>query len=63
MTIPLSLGLAAGVAVGADPGSPALPDYKPPFAYGGKIKRVMVDVTGTPIADQEEKLREILARQ
>jgi arylsulfatase len=63
VTIPLSLGLAAGVAVGADPGSPALPDYKPPFAYGGKIKRVMVDVTGTPIADQEEKMREILARQ
>jgi arylsulfatase len=63
VTIPLSLGLAAGVAVGADPGSPALPDYKPPFAYGGKIKRVLVDVTGTPIADQEEKMREILARQ
>jgi arylsulfatase len=51
------------VAVGADPGSPALPDYKPPFAYGGKIKRVMVDVSGTPIADQEKKMREILARQ
>jgi arylsulfatase len=63
VTIPLSLGLAAGVAVGSDPGSPALPDYKPPFAYGGKIKRALVDVTGTPIADQEEKLREILARQ
>jgi arylsulfatase len=63
VTIPLSLGLAAGVAVGSDPGSPALPDYKPPFAYGGHIRRAMVDVTGTPIVDQEEKMREILARQ
>jgi hypothetical protein len=63
VTIPLRLGLAAGVAVGADPGSPALPAYKPPFAYGGKIKRALVDVTGTPISDQEEKMREILARQ
>jgi arylsulfatase len=55
--------LAAGVAVGSDPGSPALPDYQPPFAYGGKIKRALVDVTGVPIVAQEEKMREILARQ
>jgi arylsulfatase len=63
VTIPLSLGLAAGVAVGADPGSPAMPDYKPPFAYSGKIKRALVDVSGTPIEDMEHKMREILARQ
>jgi arylsulfatase len=63
VTIPLSLGLAAGVAVGADPGSPALPDYKPPFAYGGRIKRVLVDVSGTPIDDMKEQMRQILARQ
>ena len=25
--------LAAGVAVGHDPGSPAMPDYQPPFAW------------------------------
>ena len=31
VTIPLSLGLASGVAVGHDPGSPAMPDYLPPF--------------------------------
>ena len=35
VTIPLSLGLAAGVAVGADPGSPALPDYQPPAPTRG----------------------------
>jgi arylsulfatase len=63
VTIPLSLGLAAGVAVGADPGSPALPDYQPPFAYGGRIKRALVDVSGTPVEDHKERLRMILARQ
>jgi arylsulfatase len=63
VTIPLSLGLAAGVAVGADPGSPAMPDYKPPFAYGGRIKRALVDVSGTPVDDLRETMREILARQ
>jgi arylsulfatase len=33
---PLSLGLRPGWRW-ADPGSPALPDYKPPFAYPGRI--------------------------
>jgi arylsulfatase len=51
------------VAVGADPGSPALPDYKPPFAYGGRIKRALVDVSGTPVDDLKEQMRQILARQ
>jgi arylsulfatase len=63
VTIPLSLGLAAGVAVGADPGSPAMPDYQPPFAYAGHIKRALVDVSGTPVVDLKEQMRQILARQ
>ena len=63
VTIPLSLGLAAGVAVGQDPGSPALPDYKPPFAYPGRIRRAMVDVSGTPLEDLEAQIRMVLARQ
>ena len=63
VTIPLSLGLAAGVAVGADPGSPAMTDYRPPFAYAGRIKRALVDMSGTPLEDHKERLRMILARQ
>jgi arylsulfatase len=63
VTIPLSLGLAAGVAVGADPGSPAMPDYLPPFAYAGTVKRALVDVSGTPVEDLQERMRMILARQ
>ena len=63
VTIPLSLGLAAGVAVGADPGSPAMPDYKPPFAYAGRVRRALVDVSGTAVDDLKERMRQILARQ
>jgi arylsulfatase len=51
------------VAVGADPGSPALPDYQPPCAYAGRIKRALVDVSATPVEDHKEQLRMILARQ
>ncbi|MBR8830381.1 MAG: hypothetical protein N5P05_003477 [Chroococcopsis gigantea SAG 12.99] len=63
VTIPLSLGLSAGVAVGADPGSPTMPDYQPPFAFNGEIRKALVDVTGTPVEDYEEKMRVYLARQ
>ena len=37
VTIPLSLGLAAGVSVGADNSSPVMTDYKPPFAFTGTV--------------------------
>jgi hypothetical protein len=40
-----------------------LPDYKLPFAYGGRIKRAFVDVSGTPVDDLKERMRQILARQ
>jgi arylsulfatase A-like enzyme len=63
VTIPLSLGLAAGVAVGHDPGSPAVPDYSPPFAYGGRIRRALVDVSGAPLEDLQARIRQVLARQ
>jgi arylsulfatase len=63
VTIPLSLGLAAGVVVGQDSGSPALPDYNPPFPWAGVIHRALVDVSGTPIEDQEARIRQVLARQ
>jgi arylsulfatase len=63
VTIPLSLGLAAGVAVGHDPGSPAVPDYQPPFPYTGRVRRALVDVSGTPVEDLEAKIRMVLARQ
>jgi len=63
VTIPFNLGLAAGVAVGADPGSPAMNDYKPPFKFTGEVHKALVDVTGEPVENYEEKMRMYLARQ
>jgi arylsulfatase len=63
VTIPNQLGLGAAVTVGADPGSPTMPDYRPPFAFTGAIKRALVDITGTHVEDAEAKMRVYLARQ
>jgi arylsulfatase len=63
VTIPNQLGLGAAVTIGADPGSPTTPDYQPPFAFTGAIKRALVDVTGTHIEDTEAKMRVYVARQ
>jgi arylsulfatase len=63
VTIPLSLGLAGGVAVGTDPGSPTMPDYQPPFKFTGQVNKALVDITGEPVENYEEKMRMYLARQ
>jgi arylsulfatase A-like enzyme len=63
VTIPLALGLSSGAAAGYDPGSPAVPDYKPPFPFTGKIYKVIVDVSGDLIRDREAEMRHILAHQ
>lgn len=63
VTIPLSLGLAAGVCVGADLGSPVMEDYVPPFSFTGTVKKVLVDVTGEAVEDKEAQMRMYLARQ
>jgi hypothetical protein len=63
VTIPLSLGLAAGVCIGADSGSPVMDDYLPPFAFTGTVKKAQVDVSGEVIEDMEAKARMYLARQ
>src|SRR5215470_16908823 len=63
VTIPLSLGLAAGVCIGADSGSPVMTDYTAPFAFTGTVKKALVDVTGEAIEDKAAKMRMYLARQ
>jgi arylsulfatase len=65
VTIPISLGLAGGVSVGADSGSPVMlnEEYKPPFAFTGAIRRAQVDVSGELVEDKEAQIRMYLARQ
>jgi len=63
VTIPLSLGLAAGLVLGADTGAPVMEDYRPPFAFTGTVRKALVDITGTPVEDMEERMRMYLARQ
>lgn len=62
-TIPLSTGLGAAIAVGADPGSPTIPDYDPPFDFTGKIFYAVIDVSGELIEDHEAALKNVMARQ
>lgn len=63
VTNPIMLGLASGVAIGADPGSPVTDKYDPPFAYTGKLYTVTMDVSGDLIVDTEAEMRSIMARQ
>ncbi len=65
VTIPISLGLAGGVSIGADTGSPVMlaDDYAPPFAFTGTIKKALVDVSGELVETKEAQMKMYLARQ
>jgi arylsulfatase len=63
VTTPLALGLAGGVAIGADPGAPVTPEYRSPFAFTGKIHTVTIDVSGERIVHGEAEMRLVMARQ
>ena len=63
VTNPIMLGLASGVAIGADPGSPVTDKYQAPFDFSGVIHTVTVDVSGELIHDSETEMRAIMARQ
>jgi arylsulfatase len=64
VTNPIMLGLASGVAVGIDAGSPVTVDrYESPFAYTGTLYNVTIDVSGDLIVDEEAEMRAIMARQ
>ena len=62
-TQPGSFALAGdGLNVGMDRGSPTSPEYLPPFEFeGGKIEKVVVDVSGEPYVDYEMQVRAWMA--
>jgi arylsulfatase len=63
VTNPIMLGLACGVAVGADPGSPVTDRYDGTFEFSGTLYNVTFDVSGDLIVDTEAEMRAIMARQ
>ncbi len=63
ITNPIALGLASGIAIGADPGAPVTDEYLPPYSFTGKIYSVTIDVSGDLIQDSEAEMRIVMARQ
>jgi hypothetical protein len=52
-----------GISVGNDSGAPVSPDYTAPFPFtGGKIDRVVVDVSGDVYIDHEKEVNAWLMR-
>lgn len=59
---PFSL-VGEGVAIGRDAGTPVSCNYQSPFTFmGGKIKEVIVDVSGERYRDLEKELAALLER-
>jgi hypothetical protein len=63
VTIPLTMGLASGITIGADGGAPVTDVYVAPFAFTGHIDRVVYDISGERVVDHEAEIRMALARQ
>src|SRR5262245_14913341 len=63
VTVPITLGLAAGVSIGTDAGAPVMTDYTAPFTFSGTVKKALVDISGEAIEDKEAKMKMYLARQ
>jgi arylsulfatase len=57
VTMPLALGIGAGLAVGRDPGSSVSRLYEAPFEFTGRIGKIVADVSGQMIQDTEEEAR------
>lgn len=52
-----------GLCIGRDSGSAVSPQYEPPFRFvGGKIDRVVIDVSGEHFVDHEKEVLAYLAR-
>jgi arylsulfatase A-like enzyme len=63
VTVPIMLGLAGGIVIGADIGAPVTDEYRPPYAFTGKLYSVAIDVSGELIQDSEAEMRIVMARQ
>ncbi|MCD1294145.1 arylsulfatase [Methanocella sp. CWC-04] len=63
-TVPIAYNLAGeGLCCGYDGGVPVTDDYKSPFKFTGKIKKVTVDISGEKKRDTELETRMAFARE
>ena len=62
-TVPLTLGLTAGIEAGVAHGSPIGDFWQPDFPFTGTLFKVVVDLTGELIKDDEAEARMLMARQ
>lgn len=62
-TVPIRLGQGGAMLVGQDSGAPVNPEYTPPFRYTGQLERVIVDVSGEPVIDQQAEMKAYLRKQ
>lgn len=46
--VPLSFGLAEGLTIGRDPSTPVTESYQSPFAFTGKINKVVMELREEP---------------
>ncbi len=63
VTTPIRLAQGGAMLVGADTGAAVTPEYTPPFRFGGRIHRVIVDVSGDQVEDYEAQMKIALAKQ
>jgi arylsulfatase len=63
VTIPLAFGLGGGLVVGRSTGFPISPRFKSDVMFTGKIRDVVIDVSGDLIVDKESEMRAVMARQ
>jgi len=63
ITVPILFGIGESLRCGYDAGATVSDDYKAPFRFTGRIKRVVVDVEGRAPRDTQAEAQIGLARQ
>jgi arylsulfatase len=62
-SVPLTLGLGGGLNTGRNAGSAISSEYEAPFPFTGVIHKVVVDVSGEHMEDEESHMKAVMARQ
>jgi arylsulfatase len=63
VTLPIMIGVAAGLSCGQDLTEPVSEEYEMPFEFTGDITHVTVDVSGEPFVHEEAEMDRIMARE